>query len=57
MVKILKIFIILARIAKFWGPDFISVEKIWFGAPVGPHRAPKIRKFKNFVFERRTAKI
>ena len=29
----------------------------WFGAPLGPHGAPKGRNFKNFVFERRTAKI
>ena len=30
---------------RFWGPDFISVEKFWFGAPVWPARAPERSEF------------
>ena len=42
---------------RFWGPDFVSVEKFWFGAPVRPPGPPKGQNFKIFVFERRTFKI
>ena len=42
---------------RFWGPDFVSVENFWFGAPVWPLGPPKGQNFKIFVFERRTFKI
>ena len=63
MVKILKIFIIRSRIAKFWGYiDFgalisYPLKNFGLGPPFGPHGAPKGQNFEIFVFEHRTFKI
>ena len=44
-------------VERLWDPDFISVEKIWFGPPVFAPRPPKGQNFKIFVFQRRAFKI